>query len=277
MRNEVFVSTYVPAVHLLVAGARSGMRVRSERPSGFDSWYLIYTLKGAVHFTAPEPGMTAQAGDLALIKPNLPLLYSNTPSRRTWSWKYVIFRPRPHWEPLLSWPEVAAGLMRISTKPGRRRERILRLFDDLLDHSRRRGLRAELLAMNTLERMLIEIEPANPDRHKQHTDDRIDRVLRYIDRHLDGYLDVPALATVAGLSASRFAHLFRERTGLAPARCVESRRMERARTLLESTDLPMREVAQQVGYDPQHFAKRFRHVHSMTPGQYRKGPGRMNL
>ena len=47
-------------------------------------------------------------------------------------------------------------------------------------------------------------------------------------------------------------------------------RMERARVLVESTDLPVREVMQQVGLsDPSHFSRDFRNAHGVSPRAFR--------
>jgi AraC-like DNA-binding protein len=46
--------------------------------------------------------------------------------------------------------------------------------------------------------------------------------------------------------------------------------MERARVLLESTDLSVGDVMRQVGvFDPSHFSRDFRKAHGLSPRAYR--------
>ena len=47
--------------------------------------------------------------------------------------------------------------------------------------------------------------------------------------------------------------------------------MERAKELLQETNLPVSEICTQVGYgDLKHFNQTFKKVTSLSPGQYRK-------
>ncbi|MBO3752392.1 helix-turn-helix domain-containing protein [Streptosporangiaceae bacterium NEAU-GS5] len=65
---------------------------------------------------------------------------------------------------------------------------------------------------------------------------------------LDEPADLAALARHARMSVRTFTRRFREETGLSPARWLITRRVEHARELLESTDLPVDEVARQAGF-----------------------------
>uniref|UniRef100_UPI003AF56FDF helix-turn-helix domain-containing protein n=1 Tax=Bifidobacterium pullorum TaxID=78448 RepID=UPI003AF56FDF len=74
-----------------------------------------------------------------------------------------------------------------------------------------------------------------------------------------------------GLSVGRFIRVFREATGLSPKRYLTSIRMSEARMLLESTDYPIAEVADIVGYDnPLYFSRVFRAHVGMSPSQCRQ-------
>ena len=101
-------------------------------------------------------------------------------------------------------------------------------------------------------------------------DPRITRIIEEIDRRLGEPLDVASLAATLNLSPSRFAHLFRSETGLSPMRFVRNRRLERARVLLETTFLSVKEIMTQVGCsDPSHFARDFRRHYGSGPRDWR--------
>ena len=65
--------------------------------------------------------------------------------------------------------------------------------------------------------------------------------------HLDESLTVQRLAAHAKMSARTFNRRFREETGESPGAWIRSRRVDRARELLESRDLPIDEVARLSG------------------------------
>jgi transcriptional regulator GlxA family with amidase domain len=101
-------------------------------------------------------------------------------------------------------------------------------------------------------------------------DPRIADVIRRMEDRLEDAPRVPALAALVRLSPSRFAHLFREETGMPPGRYLHTMRMQRARVLLERTFLNVREVMVRVGFrDPSHFARDFRRFHGVAPSAIR--------
>jgi len=65
---------------------------------------------------------------------------------------------------------------------------------------------------------------------------------------LDTPLDLRSLAEQARMSVRTFTRRFREETGLSPARWIAMQRVEHARLLLETTDLPIDVVARHSGF-----------------------------
>jgi transcriptional regulator GlxA family with amidase domain len=90
-------------------------------------------------------------------------------------------------------------------------------------------------------------------------------------RHLDEELTVQRLARHAKMSARTFNRRFREETGQAPGAWVRSRRIDRARELLESRDLPVDEVARLAGLGSGgNLRHHLRRGVGMSPSSYRK-------
>jgi len=97
------------------------------------------------------------------------------------------------------------------------------------------------------------------------------RVTDYLQTHLADDVTLPELATIAGLSVSHFCRAFKQSTGLPPHQWRLARRIERAKELLERTELPVAQVAAAVGYDdPGQFASSFRRATGASPSQYRR-------
>jgi AraC-like DNA-binding protein len=81
----------------------------------------------------------------------------------------------------------------------------------------------------------------------------------YVLDHLDQRITLGDLARNAGMSRYYFCRLYRRLTGHSPMEGVRSIRMERARDLVRSTNLPLRVIAKQVGLGSgQHLSRLLR-------------------
>jgi transcriptional regulator GlxA family with amidase domain len=99
---------------------------------------------------------------------------------------------------------------------------------------------------------------------------RIEQCVAYMNQHLNRPLQVATLAARVSVSPSHFFALFKRRIGLAPMDYFTRLRMARARQLLETTSLSVKEVAAELGYeDPFYFSRVFKSVNQLAPSDYR--------
>lgn len=104
-----------------------------------------------------------------------------------------------------------------------------------------------------------------------HSDDeRLAAVIAWAGENLQRPLSVNELATRALMSSRTFARRFRETTGTTPHAWLLTQRLNRAEELLETTDLSIEEITEQLGYRNanvlrEHFVKR----RGMPPRTYR--------
>ena len=100
---------------------------------------------------------------------------------------------------------------------------------------------------------------------------RVGRQLAGIDEHLGDDLRLERLADVAGVDRHHFSRAFKKATGVPPHRYVMERRVERATELLTRSELPIAQIAHDVGMSSQsHLTTVFRRVVGDTPLGYRK-------
>ncbi|MHC9045382.1 GlxA family transcriptional regulator [Microbacterium saperdae] len=100
--------------------------------------------------------------------------------------------------------------------------------------------------------------------------DPLAEAMRWSAANLDADLSIDSLAAHAHLSRSSFTRAFRARTGTTVAKWVLGQRLSAARELLETTALPIDDVASTAGFGGaalfrQHFVTAF----GATPSQYR--------
>jgi transcriptional regulator GlxA family with amidase domain len=110
------------------------------------------------------------------------------------------------------------------------------------------------------------------DRQVPTTDDASTAATReWALRHLDDELTVEKLATHAHMSTRTFSRRFRDETGQAPGTWIRSRRVDRARELLESRELSVDEVARRSGLGTGgNLRHQLRRGIGMSPSSYRK-------
>lgn len=100
----------------------------------------------------------------------------------------------------------------------------------------------------------------------------------YVAEHLAEELSVVRMGEAAGMSESRFSHVFKEETGLSFMEYVSMARMEKARELLQNTDLRVNEIAELVGIaNPNYFSAQYKKRTGQSPGEFRKALMEQNL
>jgi AraC family transcriptional regulator len=97
------------------------------------------------------------------------------------------------------------------------------------------------------------------------------RVIDYINEHLQDELSLFELARIANLSPHHFATVFKASTGISPHRYVIERRIDRARDLLRQDEKTISEIAYAVGFSSQsHLTANFRRTMGVTPRKFRQ-------
>lgn len=99
---------------------------------------------------------------------------------------------------------------------------------------------------------------------------KLARVVEFIESHLSDDLALRHLADTAEMSPSYFLTLFKRSTGRAPHQFLIEKRIEKAKTLLTQTKLPIADIAAQTGFaDQSHMTRLMRRHTGLTPRQVR--------
>ena len=99
---------------------------------------------------------------------------------------------------------------------------------------------------------------------------RINKVVAYINDHLDESLDLKSLAEVAALSEFHFHRVFKALKGESIGAHISRLRIEAAARLLRYSALSIEDIAFNIGYEaPAALSKAFKNQYGITPTQYR--------
>ena len=109
---------------------------------------------------------------------------------------------------------------------------------------------------------------AEPEKQEERT---ITGITRYLQEHLAEEISLSVLAEQFHLNPQYISQLFKSEIGVNFLTYLTNIRMEKAKKLLLTTDLPVAEVAEQCGYgDYRVFTKVFKKNEGVTPSQYRR-------
>ena len=101
-------------------------------------------------------------------------------------------------------------------------------------------------------------------------DKRVEKILEMMRDDVRGELCLAEFAQSVNLSVWRLCHIFKSDVGMPPIKYLRLLRMERAKGLLESSFLSVKEIAFQVGLnDESHFVRDFKSTYGHSPAIYR--------
>jgi AraC family transcriptional regulator len=96
-------------------------------------------------------------------------------------------------------------------------------------------------------------------------------VKEYINNHLHQDLKLHEIAAIAQLSPYHFLRLFKQSMGVTPHQYILQCRIEKAKFLLQQSQLSITEIANQVGFcDQSHLTRCFKQSLGVTPKQFQQ-------
>ncbi len=242
-----------------------------DRPGGMDGWILNYTPEGVGRINRGDGRFTVHPGTFLLFKPLAPHDYSHDPAAGRWVHLWVYFFPRAPWFDWLTWAEVAPGILRLDVLGHALLPRAVAVFEELIQIARGPLPRRTAMAMSLLEQLLLWLDAMNPGSAHARLDPRIRIAVEYCHERLAEPVTIDGLARLAGLSPSRFAHLFKAQMGATPLAYLEQVRIHAAREHLLLTGHPVADIAEAVGFpDAVWFSRCFRRRVGCSPREFRK-------
>ncbi|MFZ4616746.1 MAG: helix-turn-helix domain-containing protein [Rectinemataceae bacterium] len=125
--------------------------------------------------------------------------------------------------------------------------------------------------MSSFSTFLSIAEHRSKELTMEHSSNPLVRAKLYLENH---YAEAPGIRKVARLcniSVSRLSHLFKEGMACSFTEYLNGLKLSRAKNLLANSDLPISEVALQVGFSTiSHFNHLFRTRYGMSPSESRQ-------
>ena len=248
-------------------GHADGYYFNIEKGRVLNEYQLLYNPEGeGVFESAHCPQTKIKAGDMFLLFPGEWHTYHPTP-RVGWKSHWIGFKGRnmddrvkagfltPE-KPIyhVGYSAIIEGLYRRAFAAARE--------EAAYSQQEMAGLVNHLIGkMYSLERN-IELS-----RNQQQVD-MIDKARWRIRESLESETTIQGIAEELGVSYSNFRKLFKEYTGLSPATYQQELRLLRAKELLSTTDLSIKEIAYRLNFEsPDYFSAKFKAKMGIKPSE----------
>ncbi len=242
---------------------------------------VTLVLDGCLEFTFNDQRFPVRGGMFFITKPGeWHGAADNTLQPAEWYWAHI------HLPTDLALPgttaeetgALASGFADITQRLVNGSDALQDCFSQLLAENRSPKRCSVLAARACYHRLLVQIlrdhDRSQNLRSTQEPSRPIRLALDWLDEHLGETLSVTELAEVSGLSESHFRQRFHQEMGISPSDFIARRRVQKAKTLLKSSDLSITEIAFQLGFQSSpYFAAVFKKLTGQTPSQFRESDG----
>lgn len=257
---------------VLSSGTLSALPNYICNPRVLEDWYIVYITKGRGLFTCSDNLMPICEGNLFFLFPGVLHAYQ-TDNKHLLTQQWVGFNG----------PEIPSMLASLNISPKnpltkniQNKEELVVLFNKLLssadDATRdnnlyRTGILYQILGLITRP-PATSLIPSKPVKDFSHT---IDKAIAYMEAQYRTALTIDDLLRHVSLSKSAFFTKFKKEVGTSPGDYITGLRLEEARYLIQHTQIPIKDVAERIGYkDPLYFSRIFSEHVGASPSQFRK-------
>lgn len=106
----------------------------------------------------------------------------------------------------------------------------------------------------------------------------MEAAINYIHQHICHKLSVSTLAHMLGIDRSYFCSIFKCQMGYSPKQYIQTQKLEKAKVLLETTDMSVQAISHLLGYGDQFaFSHAFQQNIGESPREWRKLHGSGNV
>jgi AraC family transcriptional regulator of arabinose operon len=118
--------------------------------------------------------------------------------------------------------------------------------------------------------MIIACDRRVDNEEPRMSQDLVQQAVTYIEAMLNTPIDINHIAASLGVCRTTLYRAFVQNKGITPVEYLSSRRIERARELLKTTDLKLADICKSIGFSEQrYFIRCFREHTGTTPGVFR--------
>ena len=229
----------------------------------YDSFLMMYILKGTCFVTVGSHTMQAIAGQLILLDCYAPHAYGTDSGFEALWIHFDGPMARSFYETIVS----EKGSLLYPAHP----DAIHRSLYNIYDTFRSRAPIAEDQISGTITNILSDLLSSEKTQQVSgKTQIGISEAISHINKYFYKSITLQELADIAALSPYYFSRVFARETGMTPHKYLISTRMANAKFLLKTSQMSVKEIAIRSGFsDENGFCTAFKKQEGMTPKEYR--------
>lgn len=149
-------------------------------------------------------------------------------------------------------------------------KRVIHTFNqDKMQYDLAKEIESNGILLQLFSRFIANENKFQTETHNQY--ERLDLALNYINNNLGQRITVMELASMMCISPDHFSRIFKRVLGLSPCQYIQSKRIERAQTLLLASQLSISEIAETIGItNISQFSNLFTKQTKRSPREYRE-------
>lgn len=233
---------------------------------------LLFIMKGKLNIRIRGNEFLSKAGDMIVYLPG-EVHQEKTLSKAT-SFLCVRFREYNLKQFKLELPDISPAFFVFSV-PGK--YGIVEVLNRAIVEEKSRLPGSEILRTAYFLEFFVLLTRAYMESKKMNTDqsqsgaERISFAIDLIKKSLDKPVKLNELADSSFLSTSYFSEVFKRKTGTSPKQFIIKEKTEKAKHMLKTTDMPLKQIAEELGYESEsYFHKQFKKQALVTPMEYRQ-------
>lgn len=239
------------------------------RREGLQNFLLIYTIDGEGRLEYRGKRYEPDRGTVMIID-CYDLQEYRTAEKSRWEFKYIHFNGANSQEYFKLIYENCGPVIRMP--PGNcMEERIDTIVEMIQTGDRQMELKSSCILVELLTEIILAgtaTASGAIEGNKHYM--LVENVLEFIENSYSKVISLKDLSDRAHCSRYYFSRIFKKQTGYSPYEYLIKFRINKAKTLLQTSEETVEGIAFQVGFDsPSNFIRTFRELEGMTPLKYR--------
>ncbi len=267
MRNFMenrFNFTFPGELNMYYCGKREKTLNHSYGPMVRDHFLLVFVMEGHAILELSEKEIAFGAGEMLTIFPDENIYYHVNPGEQ-WTIKWVgVYGSLVH-----KYLESLGVSREHPILQVRKMSKVESILDEIFDTSLNNTLSDKIRCIGQIHSIFSLLAKSSATAELSH--DWIAEAKQFMQNHYEDAISVSDIANSLNFERSYFSKRYKEITGISPGEWLIELRIKKAKKLLESTVVPIKNISYSIGIsDPLYFSRLFRQRVGMSPAQYRK-------